>query len=166
MEIKSKTRDDDGREEKTSMFRGGVRLVNAMSSTPALRRAHWQQTMLRGTYLVKNRPTEKKRTQLRVTSRSLNLTPDFKPIHSRRLAVKDPKKSLQFYQDHLGMTLIDKYKFEKYDFSLYFLASLKPGETYDLTPGTKEAHAYLWDCDRVTLELTVRSLLLSSLAVF
>ena len=51
------------------------------------------------------------------------------------------------------MTLIDKYKFEKYDFSLYFLASLKPGETYDLTPGTKEAHAYLWDCDRVTLEL-------------
>ena len=80
--------------------------------------------------------------------------------------MKDPKKSLQFYQDHLGMTLIDKYKFEKYDFSLYFLASLKPGETYDLTPGTKEAHAYLWDCDRVTLELTVRSLLLSSLAVF
>ena len=175
MEIKSKTRDDDGREEKTSMFRGGVRLVNAMSSTPALRRAHWQQTMLRGTYLVKNRPTEKKRTQLRPRpgsprplhpSRSLNLTPDFKPIHSRRLAVKDPKKSLQFYEDHLGMTLIDKYKFEKYDFSLYFLASLKPGETYDLTPGTKEAHAYLWDCDRVTLELTVRSLLLSSLAVF
>ena len=63
------------------------------------------------------------------------------------------------------MTLIDKYKFEKYDFSLYFLASLKPGETYDLTPGTKEAHAYLWDCDRVTLELTV-SLLLSSLLLY
>ena len=79
--------------------------------------------------------------------------------------MKDPKKSLQFYQDHLGLTLIDKYKFEKYDFSLYFLASLKPGETYDLTPGTKEAHAYLWDCDRVTLELTV-SLLLSSLLLY
>ena len=79
--------------------------------------------------------------------------------------MKDPKKSLQFYQDHLGLTLIDKYKFEKYDFSLYFLASLKPGETYDLTPGTKEAHAYLWDCDRVTLELTV-CLLLSSLLLY
>ena len=57
MEIKSKTRDDDGREEKTSMFRGGVRLVNAMSSTPALRRAHWQQTMLRGTYPTLHPPT-------------------------------------------------------------------------------------------------------------
>ena len=31
--------------------------MNAMSSTPALRRAHWQQTMLRGTYPTLHPPT-------------------------------------------------------------------------------------------------------------
>lgn len=42
------------------MFRGGVRLVNAMSSTPALRRAHWQQTMLRGTLFCEEQNRTKK----------------------------------------------------------------------------------------------------------
>ena len=35
------------------------------------------------------------------------------------LRVKDPKKSLDFYQDVLGMTLIDTH--EASDFTLYFL---------------------------------------------
>jgi len=72
------------------------------------------------------------------------------------LRVKDPKKSLDFYQNQLGMTLIDKYDFgkDKGDFSLFFLASFKAGETYSLTPGSAEAHKYLWSTDKVTLELT------------
>ena len=37
--------------------------MNAMSSTPALRRAHWQQTMLRGT-LSCEEPTERKKNEL------------------------------------------------------------------------------------------------------
>ena len=68
------------------------------------------------------------------------------------LRVKDPKKSLDFYQNQLGMTLIDKYDFgkdkgdfgkDKGDFSLFFLASFKAGETYSLTPGSAEAHKYV-----------------------
>ena len=68
--------------------------------------------------------------------------------------IKDPSKSVDFYKNKLGMTLIDKYEFPKWDFSLYFLASLKPGEKYSLVPGTPEAHKFLWETDKVTLELT------------
>tara|TARA_Y100001970_G_scaffold178595_1_gene217454 strand:+ start:67 stop:642 length:576 start_codon:yes stop_codon:yes gene_type:complete len=70
------------------------------------------------------------------------------------LRVKDAKASLDFYQNKLGMTLIDKYDFAKWKFSLYFLVSLQPGEKYELTPGTPEAHRYLWATDKVALELT------------
>jgi lactoylglutathione lyase len=70
------------------------------------------------------------------------------------LRIKDPTKSVDFYKNKLGMTLIDKYDFPKWDFSLYFLASLKPGETYSIAPGTPEAHKFLWETDKVTLELT------------
>lgn len=70
------------------------------------------------------------------------------------LRIKDPAKSIPFYTDVLGMTLIDKFDFPQYKFSLYFVATLPEGETYELTPGTKEAHDYLWTYEGVTLELT------------
>lgn len=38
------------------------------------------------------------------------------------LRVKDPEASLKFYKDILGMSLIQKWDFEKAKFSLYFLA--------------------------------------------
>jgi lactoylglutathione lyase len=38
------------------------------------------------------------------------------------LRVKDPEKSLAFYRDIMGMSLIQKWDFEKAQFSLYFLA--------------------------------------------
>ncbi|GAB5357993.1 hypothetical protein AAMO2058_000421100 [Amorphochlora amoebiformis] len=41
--------------------------------------------------------------------------------------VKDPKASLKFYQDHMGMTLVREKHFN--DFSLYFLATLPKGAT-------------------------------------
>jgi len=38
------------------------------------------------------------------------------------LRVKDPQLSLKFYRDILGMSVIQKWDFEKAQFSLYFLA--------------------------------------------
>lgn len=70
------------------------------------------------------------------------------------LRIKDPAKTLPFYTDLLGFTLIDKYDFPQWNFSLYFLTTLPEGETYHLTPGTQEAHDYLWTMDGVALELT------------
>jgi lactoylglutathione lyase len=70
------------------------------------------------------------------------------------LRITDPAKTLPFYTDLLGFTLIDKLDFPQWKFSLYFLTTLPEGETYDLTPGTKEAHDYLWNMEGVALELT------------
>merc|ERR1719507_2447835 len=51
------------------------------------------------------------------------------------------------------MRLLDKLDFESMGFSLYFLASLPVGEQTP-TPGTREAHNYLWNFPGTTLELT------------
>mmetsp|Transcript_122377 Transcript_122377/g.222594 ORF Transcript_122377/g.222594 Transcript_122377/m.222594 type:complete len:393 (+) Transcript_122377:84-1262(+) len=69
------------------------------------------------------------------------------------LRIKDPEASLKFYRDQLGMRLLDKLDFEKFGFSLYFLASVPPEETTP-EPGTTEAHNYLWTFPGTTLELT------------
>ena len=70
------------------------------------------------------------------------------------LRIKDPEKTLPFYTDLLGFTLVDKFDFPQWEFSLYFLTTLPEGEKYELTPGTKEAHDYVWSMEGVTLELT------------
>lgn len=62
-------------------------------------------------------------------------------------SIADPLKSLPFYTSVLGMTLIDKFDFPQYNFSLYFVTTLPDGETYSLTPGTQAAHDYLWNMD-------------------
>ena len=71
------------------------------------------------------------------------------------LRIQDPQKSLAFYQDILGMTLIDTLDFPQYKFSLYFLTTIPQGSApYTLTPGTQAAHDYLWSMEGVALELT------------
>ena len=71
------------------------------------------------------------------------------------LRVKDAQASVQFYRDVLGMTLMDTFDFPQYQFSLYFLTTWPTTEeTYTLTPGTPEAHEFLWTYPGVTLELT------------
>jgi len=70
------------------------------------------------------------------------------------LRIKDPAKSLHFYRDLMGMTLVDKLDFPQYSFALYFLSTLPAGETLDVTPGTQEAHDKLWSMEGVALELT------------
>ena len=63
-------------------------------------------------------------------------------------------KSVAFYRDVMGMTLIDKLEFPDMSFDLYFLTTLPEGETYPHTPGSDEAHRYLWTMKGATLELT------------
>ena len=70
------------------------------------------------------------------------------------LRIKDPKKSLPYYTEIFGMTLVDVYDFPDMKFSLYFLTTLPKGEDYTLTPGSPEAHAYNWSMKGTTLELT------------
>eukprot|EP00038_Savillea_parva_P012328 m.203852 g.203852 ORF g.203852 m.203852 type:complete len:333 (-) comp22286_c0_seq1:53-1051(-) len=68
------------------------------------------------------------------------------------LRVRDPSVSLPYYTKHFGMTLIDVYDFPEANMSAYFLASLPPGATAP-TPGTPEAHAYLWNLSGTCLQL-------------
>jgi len=70
------------------------------------------------------------------------------------LRIKDPAKSVKFYIENFGMTLIDTFNFPQWKFSLYFLTTLPEGEDYKLTPGTQASHDYLWNYKGVTLELT------------
>ncbi|KAJ9463227.1 Lactoylglutathione lyase [Diplonema papillatum] len=68
------------------------------------------------------------------------------------LRVKDPKASIAYYKDNFKFTLIDEYHFPKMGFSLYFLSTM--ADRYALTPGTDEAHDFLWNFKGVTIELT------------
>ena len=42
-------------------------------------------------------------------------------LNQTMLRIKDPSRSIPFYEDVLGMTLIDRFDFPKMAFSLYFL---------------------------------------------
>jgi len=68
------------------------------------------------------------------------------------LRIKDPKDSLAFYVDVLGMTLIKKLDFPAMKFSLYFLGYLREGD--DPVPeDPKERAAYAFS-QKAMLELT------------
>ena len=54
----------------------------------------------------------------------------------------------------MGMTVIDTLDFPQWNFKLWFLTTLPEGEKYTLTPGTKEAHDYMWSIEGTALELT------------
>ncbi|KAL7574163.1 hypothetical protein ACA910_014842 [Epithemia clementina (nom. ined.)] len=72
------------------------------------------------------------------------------------LRIKDPQKSLDFYCNKLGFTLIDTLDFPQYEFCLYLVSHLAnvEQEPYTLTPGTQAAHDYLWSMEGTALELT------------
>eukprot|EP00041_Stephanoeca_diplocostata_P019685 m.428095 g.428095 ORF g.428095 m.428095 type:complete len:635 (-) comp21369_c0_seq2:252-2156(-) len=61
-------------------------------------------------------------------------------LNQTMLRIKDPEKSIPFYQKWFGMTLIQQRDYS--DFSLYFLVTLPEGETAP-SPGTPEAEIYL-----------------------
>lgn len=70
------------------------------------------------------------------------------------LRIKDPKVTVPFYEENFGFKLIHKYDFPQWSFSLYFLAIFPVGESFELTPGTKESEEYLWSMKGTCLELT------------
>lgn len=72
-------------------------------------------------------------------------------LNHTMLRIKDPTRSLAFYQDVLGMTLLRKLDFEPAQFTLYFLAKLAPGES---VPQGDHANAQWTFSQRGVLELT------------
>eukprot|EP00294_Goniomonas_avonlea_P016195 CAMPEP_0114556202 /NCGR_PEP_ID=MMETSP0114-20121206/9167_1 /TAXON_ID=31324 /ORGANISM="Goniomonas sp, Strain m" /LENGTH=332 /DNA_ID=CAMNT_0001741399 /DNA_START=10 /DNA_END=1008 /DNA_ORIENTATION=+ len=69
------------------------------------------------------------------------------------IRVKDIKRSLAFYCDILGMTLISERHFEAAKFSLYFLAQLPPG-TQVPDPKSEEGSLFAKGLFNPVLELT------------
>lgn len=72
-------------------------------------------------------------------------------LNQTMLRIRDPQPSLAFYQDVLGMTLLQKLDFEEMRFSLYFLAYLAEGETIPADPA--ERARFIFNRE-TTLELT------------
>lgn len=69
------------------------------------------------------------------------------------LRIKDPSKTVPFYETNFGFKLIHKYDFPQWKFSLYFMAILPEGEVTP-PPGTRESEQYLWTMPHLCLELT------------
>ncbi|MEK9212719.1 lactoylglutathione lyase [Sphingomonas sp. 2378] len=72
-------------------------------------------------------------------------------LNQTMLRIRDPEPSLAFYQDVLGMTLLQKLDFEEMRFSLYFLAYLAEGEAIPEDPA--ERARFIFNRE-TTLELT------------
>lgn len=72
-------------------------------------------------------------------------------LNQTMLRIRDPKPSLAFYQDVLGMTLLQRLDFEAMRFSLYFLAYLADDEVIPDDPA--ERARFIFDRE-TTLELT------------
>lgn len=70
------------------------------------------------------------------------------------LRIKNPTKSLVFYQDVLGMTLLQKRSYPEAEFDLYFLTKLSDDELKNLPPLDSNARAEYTFSQRGVLELT------------
>jgi lactoylglutathione lyase len=70
------------------------------------------------------------------------------------LRITNPKASLDFYCNVLGMTLIAQMDLPQFKFSLYFLQTLPKNKNYIIDPKSDQAIASLWNMKGVTLELT------------
>lgn len=72
-------------------------------------------------------------------------------LNQTMLRVRDPEASVRFYTEILGFTLLHRLDFEEMNFSLYFLALLKEGET---VPDDAAGRARFTFSRETTLELT------------
>lgn len=68
------------------------------------------------------------------------------------LRIRDPDKSLAFYRDVLGMTLLNRFDFPEMKFSLYFVGYLRPED--GALPDDKAARAEFTFRQRGAVELT------------
>ncbi|MFK3889324.1 lactoylglutathione lyase [Sphingomonas sp. NPDC079357] len=72
-------------------------------------------------------------------------------LNQTMLRIRDPKPSLAFYRDVLGMSLLQQLDFADMRFSLYFLAYLGEGETVPDDPAERARFIFTRE---TTLELT------------
>jgi lactoylglutathione lyase len=72
-------------------------------------------------------------------------------LNQTMLRIRDPKPSIAFYTEVLGMTLLQKLDFTEMKFSLYFLAYLAEGETIPADPVERAEFIFTRE---TTLELT------------
>ena len=79
-------------------------------------------------------------------------TADF-VMNQTMLRIKDPARSVPFYQDVLGMTLLERFDFPDMEFSLYFMGYPSEAIPEDRTerarwifdqPALLETHAQSW----------------------
>lgn len=68
------------------------------------------------------------------------------------LRIRDPEKSLAFYRDVLGMTLLNRFDFLEMKFSLYFVGYLRPED--GVLPQDPAARAEFTFRQRGAIELT------------
>ena len=64
----------------------------------------------------------------------MSATKDF-VMNQTMLRIKDPDKSVRFYEDVLGMTLLDKYDFPDMEFTLFFMGY--PGSDIPTDPAER-----------------------------
>jgi lactoylglutathione lyase len=67
------------------------------------------------------------------------------------LRIKEPERSVAFYRDVLGMTLLKRFDFPEMKFSLYFMALTEPTDPMPSDP--REGAEYVFR-QKATLELT------------
>lgn len=78
-------------------------------------------------------------------------TADF-VFNQTMLRIKDPERSVAFYRDVLGMTLLDRFDFPDMKFSLYFMAYVAPEDPpVPTAPRARAEHVFR---QKATLELT------------
>jgi len=85
------------------------------------------------------------------TTNNAGATRDF-IFNQTMLRIKDPERSIAFYRDVLGMTLLDRFDFPEMRFSLYFMAFVRPTE--EQVPSDPAQRAEFVFRQKATLELT------------
>lgn len=68
------------------------------------------------------------------------------------LRIRDPEKSVAFYRDVLGMTLLNRFDFPQMKFSLYFMGYLRPED--GVLPEDPVARAEFTFRQKAAIELT------------
>lgn len=79
----------------------------------------------------------------------------YRPRWQQTMLRIQTEADVSFLTKHFDFTIVDRYDFPEWKFSLLFLATLPPGEVVPGPPGSNEAHNWLWTTDLTTLELTL-----------